>query len=235
VRLAVMQPYLFPYLGYHQLAYAADDFVFYDDVAFIKGGWMNRNFLLGDQQPQRFTLPLRGATPNAAVVDTATAHDAAWVAKFERTLTMSYTRAPFRDEVLELAVGVMRDGIGKSLADVAAASVRRVFDHLGLERRWYRSSVDFADTVGEGRATRLTTIAHRVGADVYVNAAGGADLYDKADFASREVALQFLHPRLSPYRQGGTREFVPSLSVLDVLMFNDRESVVAMLGEYELS
>ena len=49
--LALMQPYFLPYLGYWQLLAAADQFVLYDEVNYIKGGWINRNRILINGQP----------------------------------------------------------------------------------------------------------------------------------------------------------------------------------------
>ena len=59
MKLAIMQPYIFPYLGYFQLLNSVDHFVFYDDVNFIKGGWVNRNQLLINNQNKFFTVPLK--------------------------------------------------------------------------------------------------------------------------------------------------------------------------------
>ena len=64
MKLAIMQPYLFPYVGYYQLAAAVDKFVFYDDVNYMKGGWINRNRLIISGQVKYFTLPLVNGSPN---------------------------------------------------------------------------------------------------------------------------------------------------------------------------
>ena len=64
---AVMQPYLFPYLGYYQLVSAVDKFVYYDDVTFIKGGYINRNNILSNGKAQRFTIPVPGMSSNTLI------------------------------------------------------------------------------------------------------------------------------------------------------------------------
>ena len=66
-RLAIMQPYLFPYMGYWQLMKAVDRFVIYDDVNYIKGGWINRNRILVNGEPAYFTIPLDQASPYDAI------------------------------------------------------------------------------------------------------------------------------------------------------------------------
>ncbi len=56
--VSIMQPYLFPYIGYFQLMASADIFVFHDDVQYIKGGWVNRNRILSSGEPCWVTLPV---------------------------------------------------------------------------------------------------------------------------------------------------------------------------------
>src|SRR5690554_1040537 len=91
MKLAVMQPYLFPYLGYFQLIHAVDLFVIYDDVAFIKQGYINRNSILSRGQPLRFTLPVPGASSNRKICELHYAEDAG---KLLKTVAQSYARAP---------------------------------------------------------------------------------------------------------------------------------------------
>ena len=64
-----MQPYVFPYIGYMQLVHAADKFVFYDDVNFIKKGWINRNSIMLNDGSYRFTIPLKGQSQNSLIKD----------------------------------------------------------------------------------------------------------------------------------------------------------------------
>src|SRR3974390_535609 len=101
-----MQPYLFPYLGYFQLAHAVDRFVFYDDVNYIKNGWINRNRILYRARPHYVTVPLEGASPNRLICETATAPTTRWSAKLLEQLHHAYARAPHYSDIAALAGSV---------------------------------------------------------------------------------------------------------------------------------
>ncbi|RYF78205.1 MAG: hypothetical protein EOO39_02060, partial [Cytophagaceae bacterium] len=92
--LAIMQPYVLPYIGYIQLLNAVDTFVFYDDVAFINRGWVNRNRLLVNGKDHLFTIPLKDASQNKAIREIELANDSKWRGKLLKTIEQSYRKAP---------------------------------------------------------------------------------------------------------------------------------------------
>ena len=70
MKLAIMQPYVFPYIGYFQLINAVNKFIFYDDVDYIKQGWINRNQILLNGKAYLFTIPLADASSLRKIKDT---------------------------------------------------------------------------------------------------------------------------------------------------------------------
>src|SRR5690606_21145752 len=103
-----MQPYLFPYLGYYQLVHAVDGFVFYDDVQFTKGGWINRNRILLEGRAHRFTVPCRRASHEDRIRDVVHLADGEWTQGFLGLLRHAYFRAPQYEALLELVGEVFR-------------------------------------------------------------------------------------------------------------------------------
>jgi hypothetical protein len=233
MKLAIMQPYLFPYLGYFQLVHASDKFVFYDDVNFIKNGWINRNRFLLDGQARYFTVPLAGASPFVKIRDIRIqVDDIRWRCKLLETFRVAYKRAPFAAkgiELLERTLSLATD----SIADVARHSVTSVMEYLGLRRAIVESSEVYANAHLGGQE-RLLDICRRESATLYVNAPGGRDLYDEPEFRAVGIDLRFLDGRLSDYRQS-TEPFVPGLSILDPIVHCSRDEVAEMLGSYELA
>ncbi|WP_316016148.1 WbqC family protein [Roseobacter sp. HKCCA0434] len=232
--VAVMQPYLFPYLGYFQLIAASGSFVFYDDVAFIKGGWINRNRVLAPGGGlQVFSAALDGGQSSSrSIADTPLSARRDWQRKFARTLRESYARAPHVDAVCALVDRVL-DAPGDSIADLACRSVRAVCDHVGLAPRFERSSQFAPETRALDRTGRLIELTRRLGGERYLNLEGGRALYGPGPFAEAGLELRFLAPRLEPYPQGRKADFVPGLSVLDALMWTPPETVrdMALGGE----
>lgn len=225
--VAIMQPYLFPYIGYFQLIHAADTFVFYDDVNYIKQGWINRNRILINGKPSYLTASLQGASPNRLICDIALKDNRPLLIK---SVEMAYRKAPFFADTIELVENVMTHPV-QNISEWAMHSVTAVTDHLGVFRDYRISSREFAHTRSLPRADRLIAITKECGAAHYINAIGGRELYRKEYFSEQGVSLTFLKSRLQEYRQFGG-DFQPGLSIIDVLMFNAREEVREMLSDY---
>lgn len=217
MRIAIMQPYLLPYLGYFQLLHRVDTFVLLDDVAFINRGWINRNRLLVNGEEYLFTVPLAGSSQNKLIQDLRLHPDDRARRKLLATIRQAYRAAPEFAQVLPLAEAVLLSQ-EPDLTTLVLNSLTLINDYLGRPVPLVRSSA----LAGRGAATgqaRIIAICQNLGASEYVNLVGGAALYSAADFAAQGLTLKFLQPVLPPYRQG-SGAFVPGLSILDVLMHN---------------
>jgi hypothetical protein len=222
-KLAVMQPYLFPYLGYFQLVHAVDEFIFLNDVTFIKGGYINRNSILVNGRAHRFALPVRDISSYRPICE----HyylDASQ--EFLELLRHAYRRAPRFQLVYDLVRGVLA-GVDQSVAALNAESVMACFRYLGVEKSFeFSSRLDPEPSLAG--ADRVIDLCVNRRASAYVNAAGGRALYDPQRFAANGLSLGFIESRFPEYRQKAPG-FVPGLSMIDVLMWNSPEEVVDML------
>ena len=228
MKLAVMQPYLFPYLGYFQLIGAVDAFVVYDDVNYIKGGWVNRNFVLGRDGRQLLTLPLQGASSNLLINQIELGGRPA---KLLETLRHTYGKAPQFGKVFPLLENILLQP-ELNLARFLEHALRTVCDYLGIHPAWHVSSALDKDNALRGQ-DKVLAICKELGAAQYINAPGGIELYDHDTFAREGVRLSFIQPRAVVYRQF-EKPFEPNLSIIDVMMFNNRERCAKLLEEYEL-
>ncbi len=227
-RVAVMQPYFFPYLGTFQLAQAVDAFVFFDDVAFIKKGYIHRNALLGPSGPQPFTIPVRDASQNRAIGEHAYAGE--WK-PFLATLRQLYGRAPMFDAVYPLVESVALDP-EENVARKNALGFMRVFEYLGIQREWrFASRHALPDELRAQQ--RILALCEREGATTYVNAAGGRALYEPQAFSGAGVELRFLASEARAYDQG-REPFVPNLSMIDLLMHCEPSAVRERLRQFKL-
>lgn len=229
MKLAVMQPYLFPYIGYFQLIYAADLFLIYDDVAYIKQGYINRNRILSANGATRFTIPVPGASSNKLISELAFSED---VGKILRTIEQSYSKAPHFEEVFPMIRRALELD-DRSIASVCQKSFEDIFSYLGLEKQFKKTSELDYDRSASAR-DRLIALCQQFGADSYINAPGGRKLYAKQDFAEKEIDLKFVDSLSVEYSQGNA-EFVPNLSIIDVLMHCSPEEVKRLLSRYELA
>lgn len=228
MRLAAMQPYFFPYLGYYQLARSVDHFVFLDDVAFIKSGFINRNHILAGRRPFQFSIPVADASQNRKI------NEHFFIGQFRKFLAQlrqEYMRAPFFREVFALIESVVLHP-EQNVAIKNAQSITAVFDYLGLPLSGaLASQCAIPPTRGQ---ERILALCERYAATAYHNASGGRHLYDAARFAACHVELRFLNNRFPSYDQNAGEAFVPGLSIIDVLMHAPPEQARRMLQSYDL-
>lgn len=226
-----MQPYLFPYIGYFQLMRAVDKFVVLDDVAFIRRGWINRNRVLINRRAHTFTIPLERVSQNKLIAELDIAQQGNWREKLLKTLTLAYKRAPFFETVYPLIERTILYS-GRLLADYIGNSLFELHRYLELETELVRTSRTYNNRNLKGE-DRILDICRRENGNEYINSIGGTALYSGDRFAGAGIALRFLKPGTIRYRQFGA-EFVPSLSIIDVLMFNGPRRTAEYLNEYEL-
>ncbi|QJW90727.1 WbqC family protein [Spirosoma taeanense] len=229
--LAIMQPYFLPYIGYMQLMNAVDTFVLYDDVAFINRGWINRNKLLINGQEYLFTVPLKDASQNKRINEVHLADDPKWRGKLLKTIEQGYLKAPYYGTVMPLTEKIINFATD-SIADLVHNSLVELNGYLGIGTKLIPSSAIYNNTHLKAQE-RILNICQQEHAARYINPIGGLDLYDKPTFAQAGMELKFIQAKRVEYPQF-RNEFIPWLSILDALMFNDVATVQAMLNEYEL-
>jgi len=226
MKLAIMQPYLFPYLGYFQLIDVADKFVFYDDVNFIKNGWINRNRLLISKNVNYITIPLSGMSSSLKINQVMIQQNDRWRKKILQSVRQSYSKAPYFKEVNNILSEVLFSE-ENYISNLAKKSIILVSQYLELETQFIISSSNY-NNMELGGVDRVIDICHREKATEYYNLPGGKGLYDNDLFELNEIKLYFVKPFLSRYQQF-SEEFIPGLSVIDVLMFNDKSTAREML------
>jgi hypothetical protein len=233
MKLGIMQPYIFPYIGYYQLIQAVDRFVVYDDVAFIKQGWINRNRILLNGEPHIFTVPLSNASSFVTIGNTEINQNIypTWKNKFLKTITPSYSKAPYYNEVFDL-VGSILNGHCDTISTLATDSLIAVCSYLNITTEFVRSAQPYQNSDLKAK-DRVIDICKKEKADIYINPIGGKELYDKTDFKQSGLELFFLRTGNIRYNQN-TTEFVPWLSIIDVMMYNSPETIIGFLNDFDL-
>lgn len=226
--VSLMQPYLFPYMGYFDLLTFSDTFVFYDDAAYSKNSWYNRNRIAGIAEPWDYLgVAVRKAplgTPTSEILLAQKSKDFQTVLRqLER-----YSKAPHYRAVRELVCCVF-EASGETLASLAMASVLACAKHIGLECQILRSSEINYDRTGKA-LEKILGICKAQNAHAYLNLSGGRALYHPEDFSADGLALHFCRPEPVTY-ETAERQFEANLSVLDGLMWMSPEQVRRKLME----
>lgn len=229
MKVAIMQPYLFPYIGYFQLISAVDRFVIYDDVAYIKRGWINRNRIIVNGKEHLFTLELRKASMFKMINEISIGENKN---KIQTTIERAYKRAPYYKEGFELISEILSHA-ETNLALFLENSIRKIAAWLKLKSQILVSS-HLAKTQNLKGQDKIIDLCRNLNAEMYINAIGGREIYDSQIFRQNRIDLRFIQANPVHYRQFND-EFIPWLSIIDVVMFNSRETIInKMIPEYTL-
>jgi len=223
-----MQPYFLPYIGYFQLMNAVDIFVFYDDVTFIKQGWINRNRILLHGKDFLFTLELKGASSFKKINTIEVGNKRS---KLLKTFRIAYKKAPFFNNIEPLLCSIF-ESTQCNLSQYIIDSHKLITNYLEINTKFLTSSETEKNNLLKGKDKVLELCAN-LGANSYINSSGGRGLYSKVDFAKANIKLSFLRSQNIGYKQF-TNDFIPGLSIIDVMMFNSVETIREMLNWYEL-
>ena len=228
MKIAVMQPYFFPYIGYWQLINSVDIFIIYDDVNFIKKGYINRNNILINNVKHLFTLALIKSSQNKKINEILIGENNK---KILRTIEQSYLKAPFFHDIFPIIEDIFSNK-EKDLSKFLGNSLQIFSKYLDINTKFEYSSMIENDKSLQAQ-DRLIEISKILNATDYINAIGGEQLYDKNAFSDAGINLSFIQTELINYKQFNNK-FIPNLSIIDVMMFNSKEDIKEMLKKYTL-
>lgn len=223
-----MQPYLLPNIRYFQLIYAVDTFVIADDLNFIKNSFINRNFMLLNNTAFKFTLQLKGASQNKLINEIEIGDNRGSLLK---TFEVNYKKAPYFNDVFPLLEMILYNE-EKNLAKFVSYSLEVISKYLELKTKFLYSS-EIEKNCNLRFDDRIIDICKSLKADHYINTIGGKKLYCKNIFNHKGIKLDFINTEIIEYKQF-TKEFVPDLSIIDMLMFNSIDEIITILNRYKL-
>lgn len=230
-RLAIMQPYFFPYIGYFQLIAAVDLFIVYDNIKYTKKGWINRNRLLQNGKDVMFSLPLKSDSDYLDIRDRELSEDINRE-KLLNQLKGAYQRAPYFAQTFPLVEQIVRND-DLNLFRFLHHSIVKLCEHFGIKTEIIISS-DIAVDHDLKSQDKVLALCEEVNASTYVNAIGGVELYSKETFHEKGLDLKLIKSKPFEYQQFGD-VFVPWLSIIDVMMFNPLDTIQTCIStNYEL-
>jgi len=221
MRIGIMQPYFFPYIGYFQLIQAVDVYVNLDHVAFMKASYMTRNTIKNNV---KITLPVIKGSQNKSCRQVQVGFDVKSSNSFYKTLSHLYSKEKYYNDVLQQILTIDEAIFTESVSQFNLFFIKKICRYLDIQTQIIESSEGFTS---EGRNRGLQDIVKRFNADTYINAIGGQKLYTKEDFALQNIDLKFIKME--------DVDFVnPYASILDVLFKYDKDHIKEQLKKYSL-
>jgi hypothetical protein len=234
MKLAIMQPYFFPYIGYFQLINNVDRFILFDDVQYIRHGWVNRNRILKPGEGWQYIIaPLQKHKQAELIKDTKLQEGDEWKKKFLRQLDHYKKKAKYFDEVMQLLTSCFDSNeinIAKFNAHCLAIFCKHMEIPFNIE---ISSEMNFDYSNVKDAGEWALRISEQLNAKEYINPAGGKELFDRNKFINANIKLVFLSPSLEPYDQK-RNNFETGLSIIDVLMFNGRAKTKENITKFKM-
>lgn len=235
MKLGIMQPYFFPYLGYFSLIKYSDEFIFFDTPQYISHGWVNRNRVLKqDGTPNYIIVPIQKAKQETAIKDILISENANWQDKIYGQLTAYKKRAPRYKDTLDFLHSIIDQDYENNLSKLNIETTKAVCEYLGVDRKFeIFSGMNLEIEEVNMPDEWALNITKALGGDIYVNPPGGQSFFDKSKYDAANIELQFLKSNLRPYVQRIGR-FEPGLSIIDAMMFCSPEEINDILDDYEI-
>ena len=255
MKLAIMQPYFMPYIGYFQAISAVDKYILYSNLNFIKKSWMNRNrVLMRDGKIVTITVPLKSKSSYSMIYDVEIDNSKPWKEKMLKTIQMCYSKKPFYKEIFDLLNSMLTPEYThlKDLNNSTIVSISHYLDiqtvidvdnsrFLDMEKGMVNIEEDYSDlpyllkTKPIRKVARVIEMCRREGSNDFYNAIGGQELYSKEEFKQYDIRLNFVRTNNIEYRQDSKKgEFVQNLSIIDVLMNNGKDGTKELLQEFSI-
>ena len=230
-KIAIMQPYLFPYKGYFSLFSYCDTFIFLDDVNFINRGFINKNKILLNNSPYEFNIPLTKSSQNKKINEISTHNVNYFIKKKSKSILHAYKHKPYGENAYNLFINSINKK-NKYISDIAISSIINTAEYLSISKEFFLSSkLKLPNYCGE---RRIIEICKKFEATEYVNLPGGKNLYNSNKFEKNSIQLSFLNIMNKPYNQG-TNIFYPNLSILDLIANLSVENVIEQLKLFTIS
>ncbi len=233
MKLGVMQPYFLPYIGYFDLINYTDKWVVFDTVQYIRHGWINRNRIMHPKDGwQYIVVPLKKHARSTEIKDIEVANDNSWKERIIGQLYHYKKKAPFFNETIVFVQGCLATN-ETSLSRLNAFTLSKACAYLGiyLDLEFF-SEMNLKLGTVEGSGEWALQISEAIGAEEYVNPSSGFALFDNQKFRNSNIKLTFRN--LLTFEYTCSRyEFIPNLSIVDLLMWNEPEKIKKYLDMHK--
>jgi hypothetical protein len=234
MKIAIMQPYFFPYVGYYSLIKYSERFILFDTPQFIYHGWIERNRILKPIEGWQYVkVPLIKHSRSSVIKDVFIKKNEQWQEKIIAQLQHYKKQAPFFKSTMQIIEQIKYMDFN-NIVDLNIKILELTCSYLNIDCNFsvFSRMNSVIEDVKEPDEWALN-ISKAIGANEYVNPPGGQEFFNKNKYEKNNIKLTFLKNRLNPYNQHRTT-FEAGLSIIDVMMFNSPNEISKIINDYEL-
>ncbi len=215
MKIGIMQPYFFPYIGYFQLINHCDHFIFLDNVQYINRGWINRNRIILNDNVKYITVPVCKSPQNTLISNKKIHHS------YHPNHILNQAQHAYKDSkefnnIFDLLGRTLKTQ-DQNISSLASNSIINTVKHLKMDTQFHIASQLSPKKPSSLAEDYLIELVQSLNGTDYINMSGGRHLYSEENFLQKQIKLHFLKPYVTPYPQR-KKTFTPELSILDLLM-----------------
>lgn len=229
--IGILQPGYLPWLGFFEQMYRSDIFVIYDDVLYSRESWRNRNRIKSSNGIQWLTVPVLFRQSEAPLINEVKIDNKVnWRKKHLVSIWQNYKKTPYFNDYIGLfETAYARDW--DYLIDLDLFFIEGLARILGMDHKHiHRSS---ALNITGDRIGRLVNLCKHFRADTFYEGYAGQNYIDEDAFLTQGIRVVYQDYQHPNYRQL-YGEFVPYLSVVDLLFNRGRESLAILTANTNL-
>ena len=231
MKIGIMQPYFFPHLAHFELINSTQQWVCFDSAQYTSKTWMNRNRIMHPSDTWQFvTVAVHKQPLGTSVSDILIKDIEKQYLKIKGQLNHYKNKAPYFNEVMNIVERTFIQCQDNKLATLNHAGLKEVCNYLGITFNARFSSEFISEIKPVAHAGQWAlNICNYLGTEHYVNPIGGKSLFNPDEFRTMGIDLSFLEstPKESVTLNVGREDIKgESLSVLDVMMWNDPKTIL---------
>jgi hypothetical protein len=229
MKVAIHQPQYFPYGGFFHKLSLSDLYVVMDDAQYDKR-FTNRNRIISPGEPVWISVPINKKQKFAPNREVEINNDMPWKDLHWRRLQLSYNNSKFFHLYREYFEQLYQKE-WTMLFDLDFETLKQVISWLGLK---IEVILESELGINSKSTERLVDVCKSVGADTYIAGSGSRNYMDEAIFRKNNVQVQYQNWIPVEYEQHLAKEFVPNLSILDLLANLGPETLSVIQGQRPL-
>lgn len=218
--ISISQPMLFPWYGMFEQILISDIFIFYNDVQFSKGSFVNRVQIKTSDGIKWLTIPLKKFSLGAKINEIEINDEKDWKNSHIEFLKNTYKMHPYKNDVLEI-VRKVYDTPTKNLYLISQKSISEILKYLGIKKEFQNSFNLKNDFSG---SERVYEIVKHYNSKCYITGHGAKNYLNHSYFQQNNIDVQYMSYSLSKYNQR-LGEFTPYVSILDLIANEGKNSI----------
>lgn len=230
MRAIIHQPYFLPYPGFFHKLSMGDVFVIMDDAQYDKR-FTNRNRIVKQNGWTWITVPINKDDKFSPNIQVRINNELNWKELHWKKISQTYANSKYFHLYHDYFEKVYLKN-WDCLFDLDFETVKQVIQWLGIKIEIIRES---ELKISTSSTQRLVDVCKKIGADTYVSGVGGRQYMDESIFEKNNLKLIYQDYKHPQYPQKWTDEFIPDLSIIDLLANVGPDSMKVISGELVLN